>query len=152
MVCLSSRGPNSEILLRYGSRLAGRLNRNWYAVYVQTPSEDPTVIDSQTLSSLSGTLTLAKQLGAVVFTYKGEDVVDTVVRFAKEYRVGHIVIGSPGSLPAWKRLLGKRNFVERLIEECHGITVVVLDTRKREKKNGPTGRLTPTSWNPGPQE
>jgi two-component system, OmpR family, sensor histidine kinase KdpD len=152
MVCLSSRGPNSEILLRYGSRLAGRLNRNWYAVYVQTPSEDPSIIDSQTLSSLSGTLTLAKQLGAVVFTYKGEDVVDTVVRFAKEYRVGHIVIGSPGSLPAWKRLLGKRNFVERLIEECHGITVVVLDTRKREKKNGPTGRLTPTSWNPGPQE
>ncbi len=37
MVCLSSHGPNSEKLLRYGSRLAGRLNRNWYAVYVQTP-------------------------------------------------------------------------------------------------------------------
>ncbi|MGO9121077.1 MAG: sigma 54-interacting transcriptional regulator [Desulfomonilaceae bacterium] len=32
MVCLSSRGPNSEMLLRYASRLAGRLNRNWYAV------------------------------------------------------------------------------------------------------------------------
>ncbi len=28
MVCLSSRGPNSDALLRYGSRLAGRLNRN----------------------------------------------------------------------------------------------------------------------------
>ncbi len=37
MVCLSSKGPNSEKLLRYASRLAGRLNRNWYAVYVQTP-------------------------------------------------------------------------------------------------------------------
>ena len=37
MVCLSSRGPNSARLLRFGSRLAGRLNRNWYAVYVQTP-------------------------------------------------------------------------------------------------------------------
>jgi two-component system, OmpR family, sensor histidine kinase KdpD len=149
MVCLSSRGPNSEVLLRYGSRLAGRLNRNWYAVYVQTPSEDPTVVDSQTLNSLSGTLTLAKQLGAVVFTYKGEDVVDTIVRFAREYRVGHIVIGTPGPLPRWKRLFGKRNLVEQLIEECHGITVVVLDTRKREKKNVPTLRLTPTSWNRG---
>ena len=46
MVCLSSQGPNSEMLLRYASRLAGRLNRNWYAVYVQTPSEEATVIDA----------------------------------------------------------------------------------------------------------
>ena len=51
MVCLSSRGPNSEQLLRYTSRLAGRLNRNWYAVYVQTPSEEPTVIDAHTQRS-----------------------------------------------------------------------------------------------------
>ena len=48
MVCLSSRGPNSEALLRYASRLAGRLNRNWYAVYVQTASESPTKIDAET--------------------------------------------------------------------------------------------------------
>ena len=48
MVCLSSRGPNSEALLRYTSRLAGRLNRNWYAVYVQTSGEKPTVIDAET--------------------------------------------------------------------------------------------------------
>ncbi|NTW06356.1 MAG: PTS sugar transporter subunit IIA, partial [Syntrophaceae bacterium] len=41
MVCLSSRGPNSEKLLRYASRFAGRLNRNWYAIYVQTPSDEP---------------------------------------------------------------------------------------------------------------
>jgi two-component system sensor histidine kinase KdpD len=68
MVCLSSRGPNSEMLLRYASRFAGRLNRNWYAVYVQTPSEEPTVIDAHTQRLLSSTLTLAKQLGAMVFT------------------------------------------------------------------------------------
>ncbi len=77
MVCLSSRGPNSEALLRYASRLAGRLNRNWYAVYVQTSQERPTVIDAATQRILSNTLTLAQQLGATVFTYKGDDVVKT---------------------------------------------------------------------------
>ncbi len=132
MVCLSSRGPNSEMLLRYASRLAGRLNRNWYAVYVQTPSEAPTIVDIQTQHVLSGTLTLAKQLGAMVFTYKGEDIADTIVRFAKEYRVGHIVIGSPGRLPLWKRLQGRKNVVERLIDEARGMTLVVLDTRESE--------------------
>ncbi len=130
MVCLSSGGPNSARLLRYASRLAGRLNRNWYALYVQTPSEAPTVIDPRTQTILSETLTLAKQLGAIVFTYKGADVTETILRFAKEYRVGHIVIGTPGPVPWWKRTLGKRSLVERLIEDARGITVVVLDTHE----------------------
>jgi two-component system sensor histidine kinase KdpD len=133
MVCLSSRGPNSEMLLRYASRLAGRLNRNWYAVYVQTPSEAPTIVDIQTQQVLSGTLTLAKQLGAMVFTYKGEDIADTILRFSKEYRVGHIVIGSPNPLPFLKRLLGKKNLVERLIDKARGITIVVMDTGTYER-------------------
>jgi two-component system sensor histidine kinase KdpD len=132
MVCLSSRGPRSEALLRYASRLAGKLNRNWYAVYVQTPPEEPTVIDSHTQRILSGTLTLAKQLGAMVFTYKGEDIPDTILRFAREYRVGTIVVGSPSLPPSWKRWIGARSTVDRLIHDARGTTVVVLDTREEE--------------------
>src|SRR5262249_20710532 len=40
MVCLSSRSPFSEQLLRKASRLAGRLGAPWYAVYIQTPAEE----------------------------------------------------------------------------------------------------------------
>lgn len=130
MVCLSSRGPNSEMLLRYASRLAGRLNRNWYALYVQTPSEAPTLIDPETQQALSSALTLAKQLGAIVFTQKGEDVGATILRFAREYRVGHIVIGRPGKTSFWRRLTGRENLVASLIDQAHGMTVVVLDTRR----------------------
>jgi two-component system sensor histidine kinase KdpD len=132
MVCLSSKGPNSEKLLRYASRLAGRLNRNWYAVYVQTPAEEPTVVEASTQQIISGTLTLAKQLGAMVFTYKGEDIVNTVLQFAKEYRVGHIVVGSPGPRSFWQRVRGQRAIVERLIHDAKGVTVTVLDTRRDE--------------------
>jgi two-component system sensor histidine kinase KdpD len=131
MVALSSRGPNSEMLLRYASRLAGKLNRNWYAIYVQTPSEEPTVIDAHTQRILSGTLTLAKQLGATVFTYKGEDIPATILRFAREYRVGTIVVGTPTRKPFWKTLWRKTT-VERLVHEAKGFTVVILDTRKEE--------------------
>ncbi len=153
MVALSSRGPNSEMLLRYASRLAGRLNRNWYAVYVQTPSEEPTVIDAHTQRILSGTLTLAKQLGAIVFTYKGEDIAGTLLRFAKEYRVGTIVVGSPTAKPFWKRILGARSTVERLVHDAQGVNVVVLDTRKgepagaevEERAPAPAAPATPVS-------
>lgn len=133
MVCLSSRGPNSAALLRYGSRLAGRLNRNWYAVYVQTPDEAPTAIDATTQRHLSETLTLANVLGAIVFTYKGEDIVDTILHFAKEYRVGHIVIGRPGPLTFWKQLLGQKTVVEKLILKAHGLTIVIVDAKAEQR-------------------
>lgn len=145
MAALSSRGPNSEMLLRYASRLAGRLNRNWYAVYVQTPSEDPTVIDSHTQRILAGTLTLAKQLGAIVFTYKGEDIPGTLLRFAKEYRVGTIVVGSPTAYPFWKRILGRKGTVERLVHDARGASVVVLDTRKGDPVGIGVGTRLPES-------
>jgi two-component system sensor histidine kinase KdpD len=131
MVALSSRGPNSEALLRYASRLAGRLNRNWYAVYVQTSQESPLAIDAATQRMLSNTLTLAQQLGATVFTYRGDDVVKTILQFAKEYRVGHIVIGASGKkLSFWRRLKGESTIMERLVAEGKGITVVVLNTQQ----------------------
>jgi len=133
MVCLSSRGPHSDRLLRYTSRLAGRLNRNWYAIYVQTPAEEPTVIDTHTQQIIASTLTLAKQLGAIVFTYRGEDVVRTLLQFAKEYRVGHIVIGGPRPRSLWERLRGKTGIVDRLIHEAKGVTVTVLDTSQGER-------------------
>jgi len=130
MVCLSSRGPNSEKLLRYASRLAGKLNRNWYAVYVQTPSEEATVTDARSQRFVFNALTLAKQLGAMVFTYRGEDIADTLLRFAREYRVGHIVIGRSTPKPFWKRFGKNRNIVENLIQNAKGVTVIVLDTRE----------------------
>ena len=136
MVCLSSKGPNSERLLRYASRLAGRLNRNWYAVYIQTPSEEPGFIDSFTQRLLSDTLTLAKQLGALVFTFKGEKIADAILQFAREYRVGHIIIGSPADISWWKRLRGKQDIAGRLIRDAKDITIIIHDT-KRSDDNAP---------------
>jgi two-component system sensor histidine kinase KdpD len=133
MVCLSSRGPNSARLLRFASRLAGRLNRNWYAVYVQTPREEPTVIDAMTQRLLADTLTLANQLGAMVFTFKGQDVADTILRFADEYRVGQVVIGRPRSVSWWKRLLGDRSVAEELIHKARGVSIVVVDAESDER-------------------
>ncbi len=133
MVCLSSKSRNCETILRYASRIAGRLNRNWYAVYVRTFAENPAVIDPAVQRMLSNTLTLAQNLGATVFTYKGDDVVKTILQFAHEYRVGHIIIGNSGrQLPLWQRIQGQKTIVERLIGECRGISVIVLDTRGEE--------------------
>jgi two-component system sensor histidine kinase KdpD len=135
MVCLSSRGPNSARLLRFASRLAGRINRNWYAVYIQTPSEDPTLIDATTQRLLADTQDLAKQLGATVFTWKGTNVADSILRFASEYGVGQVVIGRPHSLPWWKRLMGQRSVAEDLIHRANGVSIIVVDADSEERRS-----------------
>ncbi|MDQ1351705.1 MAG: two-component system, OmpR family, sensor histidine kinase KdpD [Acidobacteriota bacterium] len=132
MVCLSSRGPNSNLLLRYASRFAGRLNKNWYALYVQREEEDPTHIDLKSQDALANTLTLARQLGAIVFTYKGEDLADTILRFAREYRIGHIIIGTPTRRPFFKRLFFKKTLSERLVEEAGDINIVIVGSTHHE--------------------
>ena len=132
MVCLSSRSTNNEKLLRYASRWVGKFNRDWYAVYVQTPSDEAAISNVQTKRLISDTMTLAKQLGAMVFTYKGKDIVRTLLQFAREYRVGHIVIGSPTPRSLWDRVRGKTGIVERLIHKAKGVNITVLDTRVEE--------------------
>jgi two-component system sensor histidine kinase KdpD len=144
VVCLSSRSPDAAALLRYASRLAGKLNRSWYALYVQTSSEDPARLDADIRRRLSDTLALAHQLGAMVFTFKGEDVADTILRFAREYRVGHVVVGKPGELPLWQRLLGRRTPVERVIAGGDHLAIVVVDeVGVREPEAGAGGAVGP---------
>src|SRR5712671_3677534 len=47
MVCLASNPPRAKQLLSRGSRMAGRLNTDWFVVYVETPREAPHLIDSE---------------------------------------------------------------------------------------------------------
>src|SRR3982751_2497207 len=44
MVALASNPPRAKTLLSRGSRMAGRLNTDWFVVYVETPDEAPNLI------------------------------------------------------------------------------------------------------------
>ena len=144
MVCLSSKSMNCEALIRHASRIAGRLNKNWYAVYVQNLAETSPVPDEGSNRQFSDTMALARELGAAVFNYKGDDAVKTILQFAREYRVGHIIIGnSGGTLSLWQRMQGKKSVVERLIDECRDISVTVFDTRQGGASGSSQGNEEP---------
>lgn len=132
MVCMSSRSPNADALLRYASRIAGRLNRNWYVLYVQTSKESAVRIDAATQRHLNNTLELARQLGGTIFTYKSDDIVQAILQFAKEHRVGHIIMGpSDRRIPFWQRLFGKQSLLERLTEENYDFKIVVTEHQSK---------------------
>jgi two-component system sensor histidine kinase KdpD len=126
MVCLGSRSPNPEALLRKGARLADRLKASWYAVYIQTPQESLERVDAAVQRQTGNTLALAHQLGAVPMTYKGSDVVSTIAAVVKEYGITHLLLGRT-QRPWYRRWFGQ-SVLDRLLREVPGVDMTVVDT------------------------
>lgn len=126
MVCLSSRSPNPDALLRKGARLANRLNAPFYAVYIQTPQEAMERVEASLQRQVANTLDLASRFGGVAMTLQGSDVVGTITAFIKEYAITHVLLGR--SHRAWYQRLFSQSILDRLLNEVRGVDVVVVDT------------------------
>lgn len=126
LVCLSSRGPSPESMLRKAARFADRLHAPWYAIYIQTPRESIERIDAAAQRRVENVLELARQLGGVVWKPKAADVVDTIATFAEEYAITHIVMGR--TQRPWYRRLFSQSILDRLMQTVRGVTVIIVDT------------------------
>src|SRR5262245_56959630 len=124
MVCMASFSPRTTTLLRRGSRLAGRLNTDWFVVYVETPEEGPLRIEAEAQRHLHANIEKARELGAEVVRLQGRDPVATLIDFARSHGVSQIIIGR-SLQPWWRRLLG-RSFVERMVEEADGFDLHIV--------------------------
>jgi two-component system sensor histidine kinase KdpD len=124
MVCLSSDPPFSRVLLRKASRIAGRLNSDWYCVYVQTPDERADRIDSTVQRRLVDNIQLAQSLGAEVVKLEGEDVVAALTTFAAARGVTLAIIGQ-SKRSRWYRFR-RGSVVDRLIGGRAGLDVLVV--------------------------
>ena len=92
MVAMASRGSAKRIL-RGGARIAGRLASDWFAVYVETPREEPGRIDPHDFAVLQENIRFAKELGAKVVKLKGRRVADALIEFARQEGITHVVFG-----------------------------------------------------------
>jgi two-component system sensor histidine kinase KdpD len=115
MVCVSSGSPRTPHLVRRGSRMAGRLNSEWFVVFVETPDEAPDQIDSETQRHLFANIEKAKELGAETIRLKSRDPVQAILEFAASHNIGHIIVGR-SLQPWWKQLLG-RSIPLRLVRQ-----------------------------------
>lgn len=127
MVCLSSRSPNVQRLLRKAARLADRYNAPWYAVYVQTPWERAEKVDAATHRQVADSLALAQQLGGIAMPFAGPSFEAAVGAFAAEYRITHILMGR--SMRPWYQQWFGQSALERLLRRVPGVDVTVVDVR-----------------------
>ena len=106
MVAISSNSETTRRLLRRASALAGKLNTNWFAVYVRTPKESPQRMSAREHRLLNENVTLAMELGAKVVWLQAESVAAELLRFAREHGVTLAIFGK-SRRPLWMRLFRK---------------------------------------------
>jgi two-component system, OmpR family, sensor histidine kinase KdpD len=123
MVAMASRG-SARTLLRVGSRIAGRLATDWYAVYVETPKEEPGRIKPQDHVALADNIRFAEQLGAKVVNLKSSRVADALVEFAKREGITHVIFGQ-SARSRWDLLL-RGSIVDRFLREVRNATVQIV--------------------------
>jgi two-component system sensor histidine kinase KdpD len=124
MVCMASSSPNAGALLRRGSRLAGRLNTDWFVVYVETPGEAPNLIDAEAQRRLIANIEKARELGAEVVRLHGADPVHTLIDFARSHGVGYVMIGRTHK--SGVRGLLRRSVMYDFVAEAEGLDLHIV--------------------------
>jgi two-component system sensor histidine kinase KdpD len=133
LVALPSRLTLTEELLRKASRIAGRLNLDWYCVYVQTPDERADRIDATVQRKLVDNIQKAQSMGAEVVKLEGTDVAETLTQFAIEHGVTLIVAGQ--SRRNWWQHFTRGSVIDKLVNNIRDIDVLVVsfDDQRADK-------------------
>jgi len=130
MVAIASRG-SAKKLLRIGSRIAGRLANDWYAVYVETPNEEPGRIKPAAYAALQENIRFAEELGAKVVKLRSRKIADALIDFARREGVTHVVFGQT-SRSRWDILL-HGSVINRFLHEVRDATVQVVPLEKKSE-------------------
>jgi len=107
---LTCVGPDAgaERVVRAAARLAGQLNAEWHAVYVETPGLQR--LPAARREKILGTLSLAKELGATTAVIADADVAMSVIGYARSHNLSKLVIGRDPArrLWPWQRSSGQK--------------------------------------------
>ncbi|HLA12630.1 MAG TPA: universal stress protein [Pyrinomonadaceae bacterium] len=123
MVAIASRG-SAKKLLRVGSRIAGRLATDWYAVYVETPNEEPGRIKPVDYAALQENVRFAQEMGAKVVKLKSRRVADALIDFARREGITHVVFGQTSR--SRLNILLHGSVINRFLDEVRDATVQVV--------------------------
>ncbi len=120
LVCIRP-GPTAEHMVRAAYRLATRFDADLIVFSVD-------VIDERALSSqerlwINQALETGRRLGGKIVRYRGNDVADEIIRYARRSNVSMIMLGKPHGLDIFS------SPVYRVIRQSHGIDVHLYEPK-----------------------
>ncbi len=121
--------PFSAQLIRWTRRMAYNMNAPWIAVYIETTKD----LGESAKALLSQNISLANELGAEVITKFDQDIIQGLMRVARQRNVTQIVIGKP--LRSWfSEVISGGSLVDRLVRVSGNIDIYVVRGEKTEKR------------------
>ncbi len=132
MVCLSPKRWSQRTVLRKAARLAGRLKKDWFVVYAETPNDEPEVIDLEMQRHLFSDLQFAKDLGAHIIHLKTENRVKAWLEFAKKEGITQIIIGRSQE-NWWKEFFGLDN-LQLLLRKSKEFDVYIMSYQREHEE------------------
>lgn len=138
-------GPDAAAgaLVRTGRRLSDMMmDAPWTVAHVERPNAPPAAASGQ--ARLNEALKLAEQLGAATVVLTGDDLVASVLDFARRNNVTQIVVGK--STHSRRNPL-RRSLIRALLDEAQGAALHVV-TEGAEADTAPPRRRPPpmTAW------
>jgi two-component system, OmpR family, sensor histidine kinase KdpD len=138
LVCVSP-SPLAEKLVRTTRRLAGELNAEWVAVYIDIAAKPET--NPLNRERIGKTLQLAEALGARTYTLAGRSIPEAVLDYAHKHNITKIIVGKP-IRPRWRELISG-SVVDQLIYASGDIDIYVISAKTDTQQ-----AILPTEWRP----
>jgi two-component system, OmpR family, sensor histidine kinase KdpD len=130
MVAMSSDPPRTASLLRRASRIAGRLNTDWFCVYVQTPDERADRIEATVQRRLVDNIQKAQSMGAMVVKLENRDVAAALRKFARDEAVSLLIIGA--TRRSWWDRFRRGSVVDSLMADPGRLDVLIVGGERDE--------------------
>jgi two-component system, OmpR family, sensor histidine kinase KdpD len=123
-VFISTNPITTAKLLRTASRMAGRLNREWIAVYVRRKKEDAMRIPSEVQRHFMQNVQLATELGGSVRVLENENVCGELLKFCRDNDVHLVVLGTTER--RWWQFT-RPNVLQFFLHHAPGIDLHIVD-------------------------
>ncbi|MBV8526041.1 MAG: sensor histidine kinase KdpD [Acetobacteraceae bacterium] len=135
LVCINEYA-SAKSLIRQARRMADKMRAPWAVINVETSHAARSSEEER--DRIADALRLAQRLGAEVITIPGQDVVTTVLEYARSNNFTHIVIAK-SRRPAWLEFIFG-SFAQKLIREARDLNVhIIAGQPELQKQRGATG-------------
>ncbi len=91
VLCCIGPNPGAEHVVRSAARLAGQLDEEWTAAYVETPRLQR--LRNEERARILKVVGLAKELGARTVILTGNNIPETLVEYARDQNISTVVVG-----------------------------------------------------------
>jgi len=142
IVVLVGPGPMAQSLVRAGRRLSDMMmDAPWTVTYVERPSKPSP--DAAGAARISAAFKLAEQLGGTAVMLTGDDIVSTLLEYARRNNVTQIVVGRSRRTSRWRALFGQA-LIPALAERAAGAALhIVTEESQPDTDAPPPSRPTP---------